>query len=94
MLRIPCPWCGERDEIEFRYRGDATKVRPDPQAGIAAFSLYVYERGNPCGWHVEWWLHVGGCRSLLKVLRHTLTHEISWVGGPQDQPPLPPSADG
>ncbi len=21
---IPCPWCGVRDETEFRYRGDAT----------------------------------------------------------------------
>ena len=28
MLRIRCPWCGVRDEIEYRYRGDATRVRP------------------------------------------------------------------
>jgi heterotetrameric sarcosine oxidase delta subunit len=94
MLRIPCPWCGERDEIEFRYRGDATRTRPEPAAGVAAFTAYVYERSNPRGWHVEWWLHTAGCRSLLKVLRHTLTHEILWVGEPQDQPPLPPAGDG
>ena len=89
MLRIRCPWCGERDETEFRYRGDAQRLRPSPDEGLGAFSAYVYERKNPCGWHLEWWLHVGGCRKLLKVLRHTLTHEIRWVGGPEDEAVLP-----
>ena len=85
MLRIPCPWCGLRDESEFRYRGDATRVRPAAQAGLEAFTAYVYERDNPRDWHTEWWLHVAGCRKLLKVVRHTLTHEIRSVeaaGGP------------
>ena len=87
MLRIACPWCGVRDESEFRYRGDASRLRPDSEAGLAAFTAYVYERTNPCGWHTEWWLHVAGCRQLLKVVRHTLTHEIRWVGGACDQAP-------
>jgi heterotetrameric sarcosine oxidase delta subunit len=87
MLRIPCPWCGPRDESEFRYRGDAGRLRPPGDAGLAAFTAYVYERANPLGWHLEWWLHVGGCRRLLKVLRHTMSHEIRWVGAPQDEPP-------
>ena len=87
MLRIACPWCGVRDESEFRYRGDASRLRPDSEAGLAAFTAYVYERTNPCGWHSEWWLHVAGCRQLLKVVRHTLTHEIRWVGGPTESPP-------
>src|SRR3984893_12101205 len=65
MLRIPCPWGGERDETEFRYRGDASKVRPAADAGLAAFTAYVYERENRCGWHLEWWLPVGGRRKLL-----------------------------
>jgi len=65
-----------RDESEFRYRGDATRSRPAADAGLDAFSAYVYERVNPRDWHTEWWLHVGGCRRLLKVVRHTLTHEI------------------
>jgi sarcosine oxidase subunit delta len=34
---------------------------------------------NPRDWHTEWWLHVAGCRRLLKVVRHTLTHEIRSV---------------
>ena len=87
MLRIPCPWCGERDEVEFRYRGDAGRVRPAHDAGLEAFAAYVYERDNPLGWHLEWWLHTGGCRRLLKVRRHTLSHEIQWVGGPREEPP-------
>jgi heterotetrameric sarcosine oxidase delta subunit len=87
MLRIPCPWCGVRDESEFRYRGDASRSRPAADAGPEAFSAFVYERANPRGWHLEWWLHTGGCRKLLKVQRHTLSDEIRWVGGAADQPP-------
>ena len=50
-------------------------------APIAAFTTYVYERRNSSDWHLEWWLHVGGCRKLLKLTRHTLTHEIREVSG-------------
>jgi heterotetrameric sarcosine oxidase delta subunit len=89
MLRIPCPFCGVRDETEFRYRGDAQRERPQAGAELAAFHAYVYERDNPLGWHVEWWLHVGGCRSLLKVVRHTLTHEIHAVLLPGERAQLP-----
>ncbi|HUN75805.1 MAG TPA: sarcosine oxidase subunit delta [Steroidobacteraceae bacterium] len=89
MLRIRCPWCGERDETEFRYRGDAWRPRPAADAALAEISAYVYERLNPHGWHQEWWLHVGGCRRLLRVVRHTVTHEIHWVGAPQEQPAMP-----
>jgi sarcosine oxidase subunit delta len=79
MLRIPCPWCGTRDESEFRYRGDAARRRPAAEAGVEDFLAYVYQRDNPCDWHSEWWLHVAGCRRLLKVVRHTRTHEIRSV---------------
>ena len=47
MLRIPCPCCGERDEVEFRFRGDATRPRPGAQGTLADFCAYVYERDNP-----------------------------------------------
>jgi heterotetrameric sarcosine oxidase delta subunit len=83
MLRIKCPWCGERDETEFRYRGDASCSRPDADAdadaAMAAFISYTYERANPRGWHQEWWLHVGGCRRLLRLTRDTQSHEIRTV---------------
>ena len=93
MIRIACPFCGERDEVEFRYRGDATVARPAPDAGADAFFDYVYQRRNPRGWHVEWWHHFGGCRRVLRVVRHTLTHEIASVGLPDDALALPPDAD-
>jgi len=76
VLRITCPWCGERDETEFRYRGDASRARPGADADLASYCGFVYARDNPRGWHAEWWLHVAGCRRLLRVERHTLTHEI------------------
>jgi len=76
MIRIPCPHCGLRDEVEFGYRGDATVARPPADATIEEFHDYVYKRSNPRGWHVEWWYHSGGCRQFLKVLRHTMTHEV------------------
>jgi heterotetrameric sarcosine oxidase delta subunit len=84
MLRINCPFCGLRDEIEFRYYGDASAERPDADAGQAAFHAFVYERKNPRDWHVEWWLHAGGCRQVLKVMRNTFSHEIDSIGLPGD----------
>jgi sarcosine oxidase subunit delta len=79
MLRIRCPFCGLRDEVEFRYRGDASQRRPAPQAGVEAFLAHVYERANPKGWHKEWWQHIHGCRCVLEVVRNTVTHEITSV---------------
>jgi heterotetrameric sarcosine oxidase delta subunit len=87
MLRIPCPHCGPRDEVEFRYRGDATVARPDAEAGVEAYLTYVYGRDNPRGWHTEWWQHVHGCRKVLKVRRHTVSHAIAWVGYADESPP-------
>jgi sarcosine oxidase subunit delta len=81
VLRINCPWCGPRDEVEFRYRGDASVVRPNEHSDASAYYAYVYERENERGWHQEWWLHAAGCRKLLRVSRHTLTHEIREVSG-------------
>ncbi len=84
MHQIRCPWCGIRDEIEYRYRGEALAGRPEPGAGPEAFHDFVYARTNPKGWHVEWWHHVSGCRQLVKVVRNTLTHEIAATGTPSD----------
>ncbi|MEM7290109.1 MAG: sarcosine oxidase subunit delta [Pseudomonadota bacterium] len=89
MHRIVCPWCGARDEAEFQYQGDATKVRPGENASEAAFFDYVYARKNPKGWHTEWWHHTGGCRQWVKVVRNTVTHEIYACGKPDDELPLP-----
>jgi len=77
-MRIPCPFCGDRDASEFAYLGDATLKRPDPSSPDAerAFHDYVYLRDNPAGPHREFWHHVSGCRSWLIVKRDTRNHEI------------------
>jgi heterotetrameric sarcosine oxidase delta subunit len=77
-MRIPCPFCGDRDASEFTYLGDAGLKRPDPSGPNAerAFHDYVYLRDNPFGPHREFWHHVSGCRSWLIVTRDTRNHEI------------------
>lgn len=77
-MRIPCPFCGERDLSEFQYAGDARLVRPDAHArdAQAQFVEYVYVRDNPAGAHSELWQHRHGCRSWIVVQRDTLTHAI------------------
>jgi heterotetrameric sarcosine oxidase delta subunit len=94
MLRLRCPHCGLRDEAEFRYRGDASVSRPDGDADEEAFRAYVYDRANPQGWHLEWWLHASGCRQVLKVLRHTGSHEVAAVARAGEHLDLPGGGDG
>jgi heterotetrameric sarcosine oxidase delta subunit len=78
MLLIPCPFCGPRDEIEFRYGGEAGIVRPkDPDAlSDAAWAEYLHMRDNPKGRLHERWFHVHGCRRWFTLTRSTITHEI------------------
>lgn len=77
-MRIPCPFCGERDLSEFAYHGDASYRRPAPGTERAVSDFYeaVYLRANPAGPHTELWYHVSGCRSWIRVTRDTRTHEI------------------
>jgi heterotetrameric sarcosine oxidase delta subunit len=78
-MRIPCPFCGERDVHEFTYLGDATIERPDPAQPDAPdrFHEYVYLRDNPAGRHEEWWYHAQGCRSWVKAVRDTRSHAVT-----------------
>jgi sarcosine oxidase, subunit delta len=78
MLHIPCPWCGLRDETEFRYGGEAGVAYPaDPDTvDDAAWSEYLFVRSNPKGWFKERWVHTSGCRQWFTVERHTVSYEI------------------
>ena len=76
MLLIPCPYCGERAQVEFAYRGDATRGRPPDGAPDEVWYEYVFLRDNPRGPHREWWLHHGGCGRWIRVTRDTATHEV------------------
>jgi sarcosine oxidase subunit delta len=77
-MRIPCPFCGERESSEFTCLGDAPVARPNPEApdALTHFVDAVYLRDNPAGIHDELWYHTSGCRGWLRVTRDTLTHEI------------------
>jgi len=79
MLLIPCPWCGPRAEIEFRYGGQAHVAYPaDPETvDDAVWADYVFMRDNPKGPFAERWVHAAGCRRWFNVVRDTLTNEVS-----------------
>lgn len=87
MLRIACPYCGTRDEVEFHWGGDAHVARPGPDVGDAAWSDYVFNRNNVKGVQLERWCHVFGCGQWFNVARNTLTHEIHAVYLMGDTPP-------
>lgn len=78
MLLISCPWCGERDETEFRYGGEAHIRRPErpDDATDAAWADYLFMRTNHRGPFAERWVHIHGCRRWFNVVRDTVTHEI------------------
>jgi len=79
MLLIPCPWCGPRAEIEYRYGGQAHVAYPaDPETvDDAVWADYVFMRDNPKGPFAERWVHAAGCRRWFNVVRDTLTNEVS-----------------
>src|SRR5213078_1322662 len=51
VLLIPCPWCGHRDEVEFRYGGQAGISYPtDPDAlSDEEWADFLFMRDNPRG---------------------------------------------
>jgi len=76
-MRIPCPFCGERDSSEFTYLGEEIRrPAPDQPEAAAEFFQFVYLRKDPAGPHEELWYHERGCCSWLCVRRDTRTHEI------------------
>jgi sarcosine oxidase, subunit delta len=78
MLLIPCPWCGPRDETEFKYGGQAGIVSPaDPDALTdEEWVEYLFLRDNPKGPFRERWYHVAGCRRWFDRTRDTFTYEF------------------
>ena len=86
MLLIDCPWCGKRDEMEFRCGGERADPRPAFQengdgdaARDLAWTRYLNDRANVRGLHQERWLHAFGCRQWFVVTRNTATHAIQGV---------------
>lgn len=81
MLLITCPWCGPREELEFRCGGQSHITRPGPAESVsdADWGDYLFTRKNPKGVHYERWVHVHGCRRWFNVARHTATHRIEAI---------------
>lgn len=80
MLIIECPLCGERPYTEYRYGGDAGKVRPAyGHGGLKSWHDYVFLFDNSKGWHQEYWQHVHGCRQWLVVSRDTASNTVGEV---------------
>lgn len=77
MLLIHCPWCGPRDENEFRYGGESHIERPVPaeQVAEARWADYLFNRTNSKGPHRERWLHQQGCGQWFNLIRDTASHE-------------------
>jgi sarcosine oxidase subunit delta len=73
VLLIPCPYCGPRPELEFRYGGHA-HIRRDPSAeDDAAWAEFLFWRENPKGIMAERWRHTSGCGRFFNALRDTVS---------------------
>ena len=78
MLLIDCPWCGARDETEFRCHGEAHIARSKQAAALsdAQWADYLFMRSNPKGVHFERWRHVHGCGRWFNAARDTVSDRI------------------
>ena len=91
MLLVPCPWCGPRDEREFRYGGQAGIDHPaDPDALTdEEWADFLFMRDNPKGPFAERWFHTAGCRRWFDAVRDTATYEFGRTTPPPVEPTQP-----
>ncbi len=80
MQRFPCPFCGTRDETEFRFLGEAGKLRPagGAAASIAEWTRYLYFERNLKGHVAEIWSHAP-CGETFRMERDNVTHVVTAV---------------
>lgn len=89
MFLIECPYCGERDQREFTYGGEAHIARPErPEAlSDAAWADYVFMRTNTKGLFAERWVHSAGCGKWFNALRDTASDRFLAVYRVGESPP-------
>ena len=89
MLLINCPYCGEREQIEFTCGGEAHIARPKnpPDLTDEEWADYLFMRKNIKGVQFERWNHSNGCRRWVNIVRNTATDEILAVYKMGDKPP-------
>ena len=90
MFKIDCPYCGERDEVEFSYGGDAHIERPSNPASSTdeMWGSYLFVRPNKKGLSRERWFHEHGCRQWFNLVRDTTDHTIIGSYRPQEKPSI------
>ena len=78
MQLIPCPNCGQREELEFHYGGQAHVPYPAEPASLddAEWAQYLFFRDNPRGPFAERWFHSSGCRRWFNAVRDTRTYRF------------------
>ena len=78
MLLIPCPFCGEREETEFRCGGEAHIARPGQPSSLSddRWADFLFTRSNPKGLHFERWCHAHGCGRWFNLARDTVSDRI------------------
>ena len=75
-MLVPCPWCGERDESEFSFGGEAHLERPQESCSDKEWTEYIFMRKNIKGEHKERWIHINGCRQWFNAVRNTTTNSF------------------
>lgn len=93
MLVVKCPWCGEREQTEFSYGGEAHIARPLKPEGISdeEWGAYIYTRQNTKGVMAERWIHTQGCGRWFNAIRHTVT-DVFWDSYKMgEDAPMPPA---
>ncbi len=74
MLLIPCPNCGERDEREFHYGGNAIRY---PELGETKAVWHGVLQQRECAETIrEFWYHQSGCECWFEISRNLTTHEF------------------
>ena len=78
MQLFPCPFCGTRDETEFRYVAETGKTRPpdDRTTAAADWAAYLYMQANHKGDTREVWCHLT-CGELFVMNRNNVSHVVA-----------------
>ena len=89
MFLINCPFCGEREQVEFTCGGEAHIIRPKNPSDLSddEWADYLFMRKNIKGIQFERWNHINGCRRWFNVVRNTATDEIIKVYNIGENPP-------
>ena len=76
MFVINCPYCGEREQSEFKAGGEAHIVRPKQPTELSddQWAEYLFMRKNIKGIQYESWNHAHGCRKWFNMIRDCLLY--------------------